>query len=1099
MNNSIQTLFRQSVERFPDRLAIDSGEQQLSYAELEERTNTMANFLIEADTAPGSLVLILAADRITVITAIIATLKAGCAFVPLDPDTPRQRLATLLADIAPAWVISEVPLLAELGELAPGLPPFTVLCTQPSAAIPSTLRYAAAFHGYHNPTPCAVPMDPDALAYIYFTSGSTGKPKGIAGRLKAIDHFIRWEIQTFALDPGTRVSQLTTPAFDAFLRDMFTPLCAGGTVCIPPSPSIARDARRLIAWLDSQHIELLHCVPSLFRSIVNEALRPDLFPALRWIAMAGEPLLPADVQRWMQVFGERVQLVNFYGPSETTMIKFYHLVRAADQERRSIPIGKPMEGARAMIVDAQGKPCPAGTIGEIYIRTPYCSLGYYQQPELTSAVFFKNPHNDDPHDLIYKTGDFGRILEDGNYELLGRRDQQVKIRGVRVELGEVENALRSHPLVADVVVIDREDQPGNKYLCAYVVASQPIDTHLLHEYLATILPATMLPSLIVLMEALPRTITGKVDRKALPAPSELRSQSTATQAQPRTPIESVLVSLWSAVLGIPQIGIHDNFFEIGGHSLLATQVLARVLDTFQVEIPLQRLLTKPTIAHLAEAIEEATLQQRGLHTLPLQPVPRDQPLPLSFAQQRLWAIEQLRSDNPVTSHMPLLLQINGRIDIATLERSINAIVQRHEVLRTTFVAAGDQPVQSIAPQLTIPLRLVDLRDQDAASRARSVQQLEDEETQRPFDLAHGPLLRALLIQLDEQSYHLLINVHHIVFDRGSVGIFMRELIAFYSAFSSGQLAQLPPLSLQYADFAAWLRQWMQGDLLEAQVAYWRTQLAGVPPLLKLPTDRPRPPVQSFRGAHHRFALDAELSTALKNLSKQEGVTLFITLLAGFTTLLYRYSNQNDIVIAFPMNNRHRTELEGLIGLFSEISVVRTDLAGNPRFHDLLGQVRKHTLEAYDHRNVPFEKLVELAGHPRNLSYQPLFQVMMSIEEGPEEVASSSDLLFAPIYVETNVAKYDLFLTFAVGSDQVHGIVEYSSDLFDATTISRMIDHFQTLLRSVVANPQSPIEHLALMSESERAQLIANTSAKPLSAAQLRSRLSKLLDEQKGSS
>jgi amino acid adenylation domain-containing protein len=445
------------------------------------------------------------------------------------------------------------------------------------------------------------------MCYVYFTSGSTGTPKGIAGRLKGIDHFMRWEIKTFGLDHHTRVGQFTAISFDAFLRDMFVALCTGGTVCVPPDRDSILDTRKLIDWIDEQKITLIHCVPSLFRAVLNEELRADQFCSLKHILLSGEPLLPGDVKRWMNVYGERVQLVNLYGPTETTMTKFFYVVQPSDRERRSIPIGKPMEGARALVLDEKGIVCPPGRVGDIYIRTPFRSLGYYGQPELTSEVFIRNPFSQDPGDIIYKTGDLGRLLEDGNFEFLGRKDQQVKIRGVRIELGEIEGLLREHTSVKDTAVVDREDTSGHKYLCAYVVFSKEDQTDALRDFLSASLPEYMLPAAFVTLDKLPRTINGKVDRRALSTVQSVINMQT--YVAPRTPVEVTLAGIWTRLLGIDQVGLNDNFFQIGGHSLLATQLISRVSESFNVGLPLRSLFDSPTIAGLALTITQAQVEQ----------------------------------------------------------------------------------------------------------------------------------------------------------------------------------------------------------------------------------------------------------------------------------------------------------------------------------------------------------------------------------------------------------------------------------------------------------------------------------------------------------
>lgn len=586
--------FAQVAESAPERIAFERGASRLNYRELNDRANALANRLNAEGIKPGARVAILADNVGTVLTAVIACLKGGYVFVPLDPRIPERRLRTMVGAAAVECFIIE-PAFAEAAS--------RIACpdlgTPRLVVIDSPEDLAAG-----DRTPVAIDRDPNDCAYIYFTSGSTGIPKGIAGRLRAIDHFVRWEIKTFGLSEGVRVSQLTTPSFDASLRDFFAPLCAGGTVCAPESADLKLDAPKLMAWLDEQRINLLHCVPSVFRLMLNEGLEAKSFGHLRHVLMAGEAILPADVRRWTDVYGDRIQLVNLYGPSETTMTKFFHVVTRADADRPSVPIGVPMEGAGGIVVDDMGRPCPRGVVGEIWIRTPFRSLGYYGRDDLTKQVFIPNPFGSDPNDLVYKTGDLGRILSDGSFELVGRKDHQVKVRGERIELGAVEAALRRHEAVTDVAVVDLEDAAGIKYLCAYTVTTRPLVPADLKAFLGKDLSPAMVPTSFVTLDRLPRTISGKIDRHALPPPSdaeEARSELAESEL-PQSPVEEALAAVFAEVLGRGRVGVHQNFFELGGHSLLATRLVSRVRVALGVDLALRTLFEAPTVAGLARHV-----------------------------------------------------------------------------------------------------------------------------------------------------------------------------------------------------------------------------------------------------------------------------------------------------------------------------------------------------------------------------------------------------------------------------------------------------------------------------------------------------------------
>jgi len=597
------TMVAESLEKFRHRTAVEWLETCLTYQELESRSHSVAGQLISMGARKGALVVVVLENSLDVIPVLLGILQAGCVFIPLDYNNPEKRLEAMLSLIAPDFFVAAPKFTEALQRLVPGADPQRNVLSVAGGIVSGPTKMTAA----DTETIAAALAErletsgPDDMCYLYFTSGSTGQQKGIAGRLKSVAHFINWEIETFEVDETSRLSQLTHPAFDAFLRDIFVPLCAGGTVCIPDDRDAILDGRRLVRWIDERAITLIHCVPSLFRMIVNQDLRPGQFAHLKYIMLAGEQLFPADLRKWMEIFGERVQLVNFYGATESTMIKFFYPIKKSDTERKSIPIGKPMEGARALILGRDGKACPPGSVGEIYIRTPYLSLGYYNQSELTRAVFVQNPFSDDPQDIVYKTGDLGRILGDGNFEFLGRKDFQVKVRGMRVELGEIENLLRDLKGVKDAVVVVAKDAREEQFLCAYVVAEPVLEMSGLRDDLLAYLPANTVPSVFVRLDALPLTLNGKVDRRALPSPEKERPKQTP-YAPPQTPTEETLALIWSELLGIERVGINDDFFELGGHSLLATQLMSRLREALQVEIALGALFENPTVAKLAVVI-----------------------------------------------------------------------------------------------------------------------------------------------------------------------------------------------------------------------------------------------------------------------------------------------------------------------------------------------------------------------------------------------------------------------------------------------------------------------------------------------------------------
>ena len=617
----IYQLFHETAETYATNIAIETADRVVTYAELEQQSNRLANYLLDAAVPQGTIIAILTEQRITMITAILGILKAGCVFCPLDGTFPDKRLAVMLAQVEPTWFITEANYLSKVADLTPKgtkagtrSAPTNVICMDETHHLPgeAQLTYHAAYQHYSETSYPALAVDPNAMCSIYFTSGSTGIPKAIAGRLKAIAHYALWESELMGVGVGTRFSQLFSPTFDGFLMDVVTPLCAGGTVCIPPETDLVLHTTALIAWLNRQQINVLQCVPSIVRTILNENPAPQMFPALRYIGTTGEAILPADVRRWRATFGDRIQLVNLYGPTETTITKFCYLIQAGDEDLHAIPIGQPMPGAEAILIDEQGNLAAPGQIGEILLRTPYCALGYYNQPELTRAVFIPNPQTNDPNDIVYRTGDLGYVMANGWYGFVGRKDNQLKIRGIRIELGEIESHLYGHPAVREAAVVGYEDAQGYSYLCAYVVAQAQDGQDALAEeriiaqlraYLADQLPEAMVPSALILMDQLPRTLTGKIDRRSLPTVQQAQVDRRELAVAPRSPLEAQLVQIWCELLKTPYVSVVDDFFAIGGHSLLAAQVLTRIQHEFNVRLSLRQLFDTPTVAGLANQIE----------------------------------------------------------------------------------------------------------------------------------------------------------------------------------------------------------------------------------------------------------------------------------------------------------------------------------------------------------------------------------------------------------------------------------------------------------------------------------------------------------------
>ncbi|MFM7479110.1 MAG: condensation domain-containing protein, partial [Microcystis aeruginosa] len=681
---------------------------------------------------------------------------------------------------------------------------------------------------------------------------------------------------------------------------------------------------------------------------------------------------------------------------------------------------------------------------------------------------------------LYKTGDLCRYLPDGNIEYLGRIDNQVKIRGFRIELGEIETVLSQHSGVKTAVVIAREDETNQKHLVAYIIPqieiiSTPKEENSLNitqlrQFLKAKLPEYMIPSAFVILESLPLTPNGKTDYRALPAPE---FQSQEQYIAPRNPIEEILSSIWAKVLKVAQVGIHDNFFELGGHSLLATQLISRIREAFQVEIPLRELFVAPTIAELSQEIKRLS-EGEQLTELPILPRDKAAELPLSFAQTRLWFLAEFES-NSSFYNIPLALRLEGNLNSEILIQSLEEICDRHEALRTNFITVDGIPTQVIQPR-TWTVTVVDLQHLSGSEQAIASQELAQNQAIQPFDLAGEPLIRITLLVLSETEHLLLVCMHHIVSDGWSMGVFLQELTALYNAYIQGLSSPLNPLSIQYGDFTLWQRQWLQGEVLQQQLDYWQKQLAGAPALLSLPTDRPRPNQQSFAGGHLPFSLSLELTEKLTQLTQEQGVTLFMTLLTAYAVLLYRYTEQEDILIGTPIANRNRREIEGLIGFFVNTLVLRIDLSSKPNFNQLLGRVREMAMDAYAHQDLPFEMLVEALQPERDLSHAPLFQVDFLLQNSPPSPLELTGLTATPLTTENDTAKFDLTLAMENTGAGLQGVWEYNTDLFDRSTIERLTGNFITLLEALVVNPQQPIFQLPLLTGVEAKELLQDWNA-----------------------
>jgi amino acid adenylation domain-containing protein len=1052
----IHQLFEEQCLRTPDAVAVVFEDQQLTYRELNNRANQLARYLQQLGVQPDVLVGICVERSLEMVVGLLGILKAGGAYVPLDPAYPKERLAFIFQDAQVPVLLTQQRLLEKLPESQTR---FVCLDTDWANIAKQSQQNLIS--------ECTT----DNLAYVIYTSGSTGQPKGVLVNHSNVVRLLAATQSWYHFNQQDVFSLFHSIAFDFSVWELWGALLYGGRLVVVPY-WLSRSPENFYKLLLKQQVTVLNQTPSAFRQLIQaeESLGGANNLSLRLVIFGGEALELQSLRPWFERHGDEFpQLVNMYGITETTVHVTYRPLTRADLEVAcGSVIGRPIPDLQVYLLDRYGQPVPIGVRGEMYIGGAGVARGYLNRPELTTQRFIPNSFSEKPNARLYKSGDLARYLPNGDLEYLGRIDHQVKIRGFRIELGEIEAVLSQHPAVRENLVVVREDERGDKRLVAYVVhqPEQAVTITELRRFLEDKLPEYMVPSVIVQLEAVPLTPNGKVDRLALPAPDTARPELEKPFIAPRTKVEEQVAAIWSEVLGLKQVGVRDNFFELGGHSLLATQVASRVREVFGMELPLRRVFESPTVAELAESIEQVSETK----TSPIQPVSRNGNLPLSFAQTRLWFLDQLEGKT-ATYNMGAALRLISSLQVRVLEQALTAIVQRHEVLRTSFCVIDGQPIQVINPTLTIKLPVVDLRSSSQLEQETQVLQLVCEQAKQPFDLTQNPLLRGQLLRLGDTEYVLVLTMHHIVSDAWSIDVLTRELALLYEAFRIGQPSPLPELGIQYADFAYWQRQWLQGEVLDANLSYWRQQLAGAPPVLELPTDRPRPAVQTFRGSTQFFELSSSLTDKLKRLSQQQGVTLFMTLLAAFQTLLYRYTNQEDICVGSPIANRNRREIEPLIGFFVNTLVLRTDLSDNPSFQQLLGRVRKVALDAYAHQDLPFETLVEQLQPERSLSHTPLFQVMFSLQKAATEPLALPGLKLDLLEVDIGIAQFDLSLSMEETEQGLKGRLEYSTDLFDAATIARTIGHFHTLLEGIVTAPERPISELPLLSAAERHQLL----------------------------
>ncbi|BCJ96170.1 hypothetical protein acsn021_37390 [Anaerocolumna cellulosilytica] len=1050
MSDVLQKRISKSLEEHKSLIAIEYGDKSISYRDLDYLSRYISTVITD-QCGSGELIGVCMNDRFYYIAALLGILTAGCIFVPLDLLNPAARIREMIKDTGIKHVIGDNAGIEYIGKVE---------------GINFISEDEFCRNGFENtPKALSVTYDQEDKVYVYFTSGSTGKPKAIVGRNKGLLHFIDWEIGAFNLDRSFTFSQFTNPGFDVFLRDILVPLCCGGKIVIPDQLGTILDGEHLSNWINIKKINLIHCVPSLFRQMNSENLSEMDFQELKYVLLAGEKVVPSELRNWYEKIGERIHLINLYGPTETTLAKFFYPIRKEDIERDVMPIGKPIKGARAIILDKNMNICNELVTGEIFIRTPYRTFGYLNDDEQNRQKFIRNPFSQNPEDIIYKTGDLGRLLPDGNIELMGRMDRQVKIRGIRVELEEIESILLGHDLINEVAIIKNEiSENSSVILIAFITVkgSNSGDDVLkeVDKYLKELLPAHMLPSDIVITQSIPKLANGKINYKAV---GEMYRDNKTLQVRPRDEIEKKLYEIWTKLLGRNTFSITDSFFKLGGNSLNLMRLISNISRVFDIKVSLGVLFENNTIEKQAIVIRKSAVVESL--TTEMKYVGKREYYPLSYAQKRLYILDRMFQEN-IMYNLSEIVRLKGPVDINKVESIFKDLIRRHESLRTSFSTMDGIPVMKVVDEVPFRIEVYDAADNSWEEvLAQFI---------HPFDLRSAPLLRVGIIKLGLDNFIMVIDMHHIISDAISMNIIIKDFITLYKS------KQLPYLNSRYIDYALWQDSSEFKVILENQKKFWISQFENGIPYLELPLDFERPSVQTFEGDIQIMSLGKEEAIFLKEISAKNDTTLFASLLAVFNILLYKITGSTDIILGTPVSGRSYESFENIVGMFVNTLVLRNQINENQSFSEILLNVSENTRQVLKYQDYPFDELVKDVYVNRDTTRNPVFDVMFQLQDFDIQEINVEGVEITPI--ERNVvSNFDMTFSATKLKDKIKVAIVYNKKLLQVETVQKWMEYFRRILYAVSKDEQIKVCDIQHMDEQEvkKIKSILNLYEKPL--------------------